>query len=166
MPSERILQHLRGLIKVFLPDGNDVFFRYWDGTWFAEQLRFMGDDWREVMPPFAFYFVNGEDFTVHITGQGEPKASPWWQVPQALIDAMMQKDNTPLVDSILRKLSNNHAGLCERFPETVLRQKITTRLRSTPQNVPALMTELVASLQQESTAMAQPFEFANTSSGR
>ena len=43
------------------------------------------------------------------------------------IDAMMQKDNTPLVDSILRKLSNNHAGLCERFPETVLRQDVYKR---------------------------------------
>lgn len=166
MPFERILQHMRGLIKVILPDGKEVFFRYWDGKWFAEQLRFMGDDWREVMPPFAFYFVNGEDFTVHITGQGEPKTSPWWRIPQALIDAMMQKDNTPLVDSILRKLNDNHAELCEQFPERVLRQKITTRLRSTPQNIPVLMAELVASLQQERTAMAQPFEFTDSPSDR
>ncbi|BEA62396.1 DUF4123 domain-containing protein [Escherichia coli] len=28
MPFERILQHLRGLIKVILPDGKEVFFRY------------------------------------------------------------------------------------------------------------------------------------------
>ena len=139
MPFARILQHLRGLVKVILPDGKEVFFRYQDGKWLAEHLRFMCDDWREVMPPFAFYFISGEDFTVRITGQGEPKTSPWWRVPQALIDAMMQKDNTPLVDSILRKLNDNHPGLCEPFPEAVLRQKITVRLRSTPQDFSALM---------------------------
>ncbi len=87
-------------------------------------------------------------------------------MPQPLIDAMMQKDNTPLVDSILRKLNDNHAELCEQFPETVLRQKITTWLRSSSQDVPALMAGLVASLQQERTAMAQPFEFSDSPSDR
>ncbi|ELJ8249291.1 DUF4123 domain-containing protein [Salmonella enterica] len=128
MPLERILQHMRGLVKVFLPDGNDVFFRYWDGKWLAEQLRFMGDDWREVMPPFAFYLVNGEDFTVHITGQGEPKASPWWRVPQALIDAMMQKDNTPLVEGVMKTLRELRPDIFHTCDNAVLASRIRRRL--------------------------------------
>lgn len=131
MPFERILQHLRGLIKVILPDGKEVFFRYWDGKWFAEQLRFMGDDWREVMPPFAFYFVNGEDFTVHITGQGEPKASPWWHIPQALIDAMMQKDNTPLVEGVMKTLRELRPDIFHACDNAVLASRIRRTLGNT-----------------------------------
>ncbi|EAM7548822.1 DUF4123 domain-containing protein [Salmonella enterica] len=131
MPFERILQHMRGLIKVILPDGKEVFFRYWDGKWFAEQLRFMGDDWREVMPPFAFYLVNGEDFTVHITGQGEPKTSPWWRVPQALIDAMMQKDNTPLVEGVMKTLRELRPDIFHACDNAVLASRIRRILGNT-----------------------------------
>ncbi|CAD5737779.1 DUF4123 domain-containing protein [Escherichia coli] len=134
---ERILAYLRGLVKVILPEGKEVFFRYWDGVWFAEHLRYMGDDWRDVMPPFAFYLVNGEDFTVRIHTKGEVKTSPWWRVPQGLIDAMMQKDCTPRVNNALKTLQELKPDIFTLCDETLLAARLR-RIFATSVSTPDL----------------------------
>ncbi len=130
-PFERIIAHFRGLVQVILPDETVVFFRYWDGCWLSEHLRYMGDGWRDVMPPFAFYRVNGESFCVHISADAEPKISPWWNVPQGVIDFMMQKDSAPLVTSAMKYLKEQRPDIFNIHDETVLKARLHRRLRVT-----------------------------------
>lgn len=129
-PFERIIAHFRGLVQVILPDETVVFFRYWDGSWLAEHLRYMGDDWRAVMPPFAFYCVNGESFCVHISADAEPKISPWWKVPQGAIDFMMQKDNTPLLNNVMNHLKEQRPDIFNINDETVLNARLHRQLKT------------------------------------
>lgn len=119
-----IAEHLRGLTQVIMPTGETVFFRYWDGEYMAEHVRFMGDKWSEVLPAFPFYWINGEHFTVHISAKAEAQVSPWWQVPQALIDSMLQTNTKPLLESIMQILSEDYPAEFLTFSQPVLKRKI------------------------------------------
>ncbi|WP_156566929.1 DUF4123 domain-containing protein [Metakosakonia massiliensis] len=145
---EKIVDHLRGLVKVIVPGGQEVFFRYWDGKWFAEHLRYMGDDWREVMPPFAFYWVNSESFIVHIHAQSEVKKSPWWHVPQALIDTMLEKDQQPIVHNILQFLKDEYPEIYFRFDQEMIAAKVHRIVKNNNSRKEDIIEEVLIALKQ------------------
>ena len=124
LPFESICAHLRSLTQVIMPDGETVFFRYWDGTYLAEQIRFMADSWAEVLPAFAFYWVNGEPFTVFVPLQAEAQVSPWWQVPAELTDYLLQKNKTPLIDNIIQCLQEEYPTYYFQFDEEIIHKKL------------------------------------------
>lgn len=121
---ETIAEHIRGLTQVIIPTGEQVFFRYWDGEYMAEHLRYFGDRWSEVLPAFPFYWVNGEFFTVHIPATAEAKAFPWWEVPQGLIDSMLQSSTKPLLESALEVLAEEYPDEFLLFNQPTLKRKI------------------------------------------
>lgn len=122
--QETISDHLKGLTQVIMPTGETVFFRYWDGEYMTEHLRFMGDKWSQVLPAFPFYWMNGEHFTVRIPVKAEAQVSPWWQVPQELIDSILQKNTKPLLGNVLQALRERYPELYWKFDEAILIIKI------------------------------------------
>ena len=144
LPFESICAHLRSLTQVIMPDGETVFFRYWDGTYLAEQIRFMADSWAEVLPAFAFYWVNGEPFTVFVPLQAEAQVSPWWQVPAELIDYLSQKNKTPLIDNIMQYLQENCHKTYWGIDRDILLKKIQYYLNNVMvSNDPDLLKNLI-----------------------
>lgn len=144
LPFESICAHLRSLTQVIMPDGETVFFRYWDGTYLAEQIRFMADSWAEVLPAFAFYWINGEPFTVFVPLQAEAQVSPWWQVPAELIDYLSQKNKTPLIDNIMQYLQENCHKTYWGIDHDILLKKIQYYLNNVMvRNDPDLLKNLI-----------------------
>lgn len=124
LPFESICAHLRGLTQVIMPEGETVFFRYWDGTYLAEEIRFMAERWAEVLPAFAFYWINSEMFTVFVPVEQSAQISPWWQVPQALISHLSRQNTRPLIDNILDQLELTNPHLFWSYPLPILTAKI------------------------------------------
>ncbi len=144
-----IAEHLRGLTQVYLPTGEQAFFRYWDGEYMAEHLRYFGDDWRQVLPAFPFYWVNGEHFTVHISAHSEAKAFPWWEVPQALIDNMLNKSTKPILNNALHILKEKYPQHYWLFQNTILKNKMSRIIEQENDfdDLDGLMNRIIADVQ-------------------
>ncbi|MFC0228478.1 DUF4123 domain-containing protein [Serratia aquatilis] len=144
-----ITAHLRGLTQVLMPDGNAVFFRYWDGRYLLGHLRYCGESWREVLPVFADYWVNGEVFTCPTDSAAKAMTSPWWQVPQGLIDSLLSADPEPVIAQALKYLQKDRADLYWRFDPTLLAAKIRHLLVQADGDREGLMTRIVTTLENE-----------------
>ncbi len=154
-------EHIRGLTQVILPSGKEVFFRYWDGEYFSEHLRFFGQDWADILPSFPFYWVNGEYFTVQIPAQSKPQSFPWWHVPQQLIDFMLEENLAPLVTNLIIWLQENEPDLYESFPETTIRYKaehLCQLSQAQSMGKSLLMEKLVNALKDDLALQSNPFE--------
>ena len=147
-PLDVITPHIKGLTQVRMPDGKDVFFRYWDGEYMSEHLKFMGNDWCHVLPVFPFYWMNGEYFTIQIPAQVEPQTSPWWQVPQGLINSILQKNNKPILGNILQIIREDYPELYWQFDEAILNLKIKRAIKVSGPELNQVINTVLTDLKQ------------------
>ena len=124
LPFEDICAHLRSLTQAIMPDGETVFFRYWDGEYLSIMLDYFTDSWQDVLPAFAFYWINHQSHVVHVPFEQAVQTSPWWQVPQKLLDQLSTAKPKLLVDHILQLLQENYLDIYTAFPHQVLETKI------------------------------------------
>ncbi|KAA0263909.1 DUF4123 domain-containing protein [Hafnia alvei] len=141
-----IAQHLAGLTQVLMPNGQAVFFRYWDGRYFKQHLEFIGDKWHTVLPAFSDYWVDGKTFTCSIDNDADIPTSPWWHIPPELIEKMAAKNPEPQVNNLLQMLREEHPMIYARWAEPVLRQRlnllITPERRQRADFIQRIITEL------------------------
>ncbi|WP_164707058.1 DUF4123 domain-containing protein [Pseudomonas viridiflava] len=130
-PSQVVFEHLRSLTQVKMPDGAEVFFRFWDGRHIYPILEGLGEAAVEVLPVFDRYLINGRALK---TGSGAlpvVKDWPWWEVPQPLLDQLTKKDPVTLIDNLMQWLTEERPDIYVAFPESILRRKIDHFVRST-----------------------------------
>lgn len=120
-PLETVIAHLQGLTKVYLPDGQDVFLRFWDGAQFLPTLQQAGD---ELLPVFQRYVINGQSLTVATGPVTAAKASPWWRVPAPLLQHLAEQSPQTLIDNLLQGLEEQRPDLHTAFIPTTLRHKV------------------------------------------
>lgn len=120
-PLETVIAHLQGLTKVYLPDGQDVFLRFWDGAQFLLTLQQAGD---ELLPVFQRYVINGQSLTVATGPVTAAKASPWWRVPAPLLQHLAEQSPQTLIDNLLQGLEEQRPDLHAAFMPTTLRHKV------------------------------------------
>ena len=120
-PLETVIAHLQGLTKVYLPDGQDVFLRFWDGAQFLPILQQAGD---ELLPVFQRYVINGQSRTVTSGPVTAAKASPWWRVPAPLLQHLAEQSPQTLIDNLLQGLEEQRPDLHTAFLPTTLRHKV------------------------------------------
>ena len=120
-PLETVIAHLQGLTKVYLPDGQDVFLRFWDGAQFLPTLQQAGD---ELLPVFHRYVINGQPLTVATGPVTAAKASPWWRVPAPLLQHLAEQSPQTLIDNLLQGLEEQRPDLHAAFMPTTLRHKV------------------------------------------
>ncbi|MCO6538099.1 MAG: DUF4123 domain-containing protein [Gilliamella sp.] len=125
LPFEDICAHLRSLTQAIMPDGETVFFRYWDGEYLSIMLDHFADSWQDVLPAFAFYWINHQSHVVHVPFEQTVQTSPWWQVPKGLIDSISKKNQTPLINNIIQLLQHDYPEIYFRFDEDILYKKLT-----------------------------------------
>ena len=121
---EPVLTHLQSLTKVYLPDGQEVFLRFWDGTQFLPMLQGLGDEAASVLPVFQRYLINGQPLTVATGPATEAKASPWWRVPAALQAHLAGQSPQTLIDNLLQWLQEQRPDLYTAFTPATLQHKV------------------------------------------
>ncbi|MGE8065857.1 DUF4123 domain-containing protein [Pseudomonas sp. NPDC089569] len=143
-----VVEHLRSLTQVKLPDGKAVFFRFWDGRYLLPILQTAEVDAAELLPVFSRCLINGQSVEVGGRAVTTQKVFPWWEVPQSLLQHLGGGDASTRIDNLVQWLSEEQPGVFEAFSERVLRSKVAHFLTQ-PDLPPAPKAELLAYLMEE-----------------
>lgn len=145
-PLKTVVAHLRGLTKVHLPDGQEVFLRFWDGTHFLPIVQGLGDDAGKVLPVFQRYLINGQPMTVATGPATAAKTSPWWQVPALLLEHLGAQSPGVLIGNLLQWLEEQRPDLHSAFALATLKHKVARFVRRPDVSHQALAAWLVSEL--------------------
>lgn len=144
-PNE-VFEHLRSLTQVKMPEGTEVFFRFWDGRHIYPILRGLGEKAGEVLPVFERYLINGQALEVGTRVVPKVKNWPWWEVPKGLLEGLSKDNPATLVSNLMQWLEEDRPDLYTAWPENNLKLKITRFVRrpDAPQNLKeALINHLI-----------------------
>jgi len=123
-PLAAMVDQLRGLTQVLLPNGQATFFRFWDGRFLLPILQSEQVDAAQLLPLVDRCLINGR--SVHIGGRAlaSAQAFPWWTVPPALLNGFAGADSAARLSNLLKWLSEERPDVYELFSESVLRCKL------------------------------------------
>ncbi|MHC8330920.1 DUF4123 domain-containing protein [Pseudomonas sp. LB3P25] len=129
-PQEVLVEHLRSLTQVLLPNGNAVFFRFWDGRYLLSILQSAEVNAAQLMPVIGRCLINGQ--SVEIGGQAlnSSRVFPWWEVSESLLKHLAAESATTRINNLLKWLSEDRPDLYEAFSESVLRHKVVIFLET------------------------------------
>lgn len=148
-PLEAVVEHLRSLTQVLLPNGNAVFFRFWDGRYLLPILQASEvDDAAQLLPVIGRCLINGQSLEVGGAAQTTARVFPWWEVPATLLEQLARQSSATLVSNLSKWLSEDRPDLHEAFSPVVLTHKIAIFLE-TPELPPVPKAELVEYLMAE-----------------
>lgn len=142
-PLDTVIAHLQSLTKVYLPEGQAVFLRFWDG---AQMLPIIQQSGGEILPVFQRYLINGQALGVATGGVTAAKTSPWWQVPAPLMALLAEQSPQTLIDNLLQWLEEQRPDLCAAFSPTTLRHKVARFVRISPISHAALADYIASEL--------------------
>ncbi|KAA0949103.1 DUF4123 domain-containing protein [Pseudomonas sp. ANT_H14] len=145
-PLQTVVDHLRSLTKVLLPEGQVVFFRFWDGTYLLPVLEALGPEAGGVIPVFGRYWINGQHHAVAGALAGAVGTSPWWEVPPQVLKQLGEHSTAPLVDNLLQWLEEERPDLHQAFAITTLKHKVAYFVRKPGGDQRALAAYLTAEL--------------------
>ncbi|MDT3312183.1 DUF4123 domain-containing protein [Pseudomonas sp. rhizo66] len=141
-----VFEHLRSLTQVKMPDGTEVFFRFWDGRHIYPILHGLGEKAGEVMPVFERYLINGQSLEVGTRVVPRVKDWPWWEVPKPLLDGLAKESPTTLISNLMQWLEEDRPDIYTAWPENNLKLKISRFVRrpDAPKNLKeALLNHLI-----------------------
>jgi hypothetical protein len=144
-PNE-VFEHLRSLTQVKMPDGSEVFFRFWDGRHIYPILHGLGDKAGEVLPMFERYLINGRTLEVGTRALPKVRDWPWWEVPKPLLDSLTKANPSTLIGNLLQWLEEERPDIYNAWPENNLKLKVSRFVRrpDAPKNLKeALLNHLI-----------------------
>ena len=144
-PNE-VFEHLRSLTQVKMPDGTEVFFRFWDGRHIYPILHGLGEKAGEVLPMFERYLINGQSLEVGTRVVPNVRDWPWWEVPKPLLDGLAKENPTTLISNLMQWLEEDRPDIYTAWPENNLKLKISRFVRrpDAPKNLKeALLNHLI-----------------------
>ncbi|WP_137804169.1 DUF4123 domain-containing protein [Pseudomonas sp. G(2018)] len=127
---EVVVEHLRSLTQVTLPDGKVVFFRFWDGRYLLPILRSAEVEAAELVPVIQRCWINGESVEIGGSAVKTQKAFPWWEVPEAVLQHLAAGDDSARIGNLMQWLSEEQPGVFEAFLEAVLHRKVANFLKA------------------------------------
>lgn len=145
-PLETVVAHLQSLTKVLLPDGQEVFLRFWDGAQWLPIVQTLGDAAGKVLPVFQRYLINGQPLTVATGPVTAANTSPWWQVPASLLEHLAEQSPHVLIDNLLQWLEEQRPDLQTAFKPAILRHKVACFARGADVSHGALADYLASEL--------------------
>ncbi|MHC8364866.1 DUF4123 domain-containing protein [Pseudomonas sp. ZT5P21] len=137
-----LIEHLRSLTQVLLPNGNAVFFRFWDGRYLLPILQSAEVDVAQLLPVVGRCLINDQAIEIGGDALKTSRVFPWWEVPVALLDQLAEQSNTTRLNNLLKWLSEDRPDLFEAFSENVIRNKVANFLEA-PDLPPAPKSALV-----------------------
>jgi hypothetical protein len=129
-----------------MPDGTEVFFRFWDGRHIYPILEGLGDAAGEVLPVFDRYLINGKSLEVGPRVGPPAKDWPWWEVPKALLDGLAKQNPSTLIGNLMQWLEEERPDIYAAYPESNLKLKVARFVRrpDAPKNLnEALLNHLI-----------------------
>jgi hypothetical protein len=126
---QEVLAHLRSLTQVKMPDGSEVFFRFWDGRFIHPILERLGEAAGEMLPVFERYLINGKCLEVTARKVPAVKDWPWWEVPKSLLDTWAEQDPAILISGLMQWLEEEHSEVFLAWPKANLNLKISRFLK-------------------------------------
>ena len=148
-PQEALVEHLRSLTQVLLPNGNVVFFRFWDGRYLLSILQSVDVNATQLMPVIERCLINGQPLDIGGSALKTARDFPWWEVSESLLKHLSTESATTRINNLMKWLSEDRPDLYEALSESVLRHKVATFLQApdlpqAPKSVLVdyLMTEL------------------------
>ncbi|MBU6961440.1 DUF4123 domain-containing protein [Pseudomonas sp. CVAP len=123
-PQEAFVDHLRSLTQALLPNGNAVFFRFWDGRYLLPILQSAQVDVAQLMPPIGRCLINGQALEIGGCALKTSKVFPWWEIPEALLEQLAAQSAATRINNLLSWLSDARPDLYEAFSESVLWHKV------------------------------------------
>ena len=143
---EVVFEHLRSLTQVKMPDGTEVFFRFWDGRHIYPILEGLGEAAGEELPVFDRYLINGQSLEIGPRVVPPAKDWPWWQVPTGLLDGLAKQNPSTLIGNLMQWLGEERPDIYAAYPESNLKLKIARFVRrvDAPKNLnEALLNHLI-----------------------
>nr|WP_256668852.1 DUF4123 domain-containing protein [Pseudomonas sp. C2B4] len=146
--QEVLVEHLRSLTQVLLPNGSAAFFRFWDGRYVLPMLQCAEVEEAQLLPVIGRCLINGQAVEIGGREQSTKKVFPWWEVPESLLQQLGDEDASTRISNLLQWLSEEQPGVFEAFSEPVLRSKVASFL--TEPDLPSVpKDELLAYLMEE-----------------
>ncbi|WP_192559598.1 DUF4123 domain-containing protein [Pseudomonas allokribbensis] len=118
---EAVVEHFRSLTQVLMPDGEAVFFRFWDGRYLLPILESPEVEVGQLLPVLSRGLINGQAVEIGGRAQASGQKFPWWSVPEKLL---AQFGGDARINNALQWLSEEQTALFEAFPADVLRCKV------------------------------------------
>lgn len=118
------------LTQALLPNGNSVFFRFWDGRYLLPILRSTEVDAAQLLPVIGRCLINGQSLDIGGRALKSTQVFPWWQVPESLLSQLAAHSAVTQINNLLKWLSEDRPDLFEAFSESVLRRKVASFLEA------------------------------------
>jgi hypothetical protein len=122
--QEALVEHFRSLTQALLPNGNAVFFRFWDGRYLLPILQSTEVDAAQLLPVIGRCLINGQALDIGGRALKSTQVFPWWQVPATLLNQLAAQSAVTRINNLLKWLSEDRPDLFEAFSEGVLRRKV------------------------------------------
>lgn len=128
--QEALAEHLRSLTQVLLPNGNAVFFRFWDGRYLLPILQSADVNPTQLMPVLERCLINGQPLDIGGSALKTSRVFPWWEVSESLLEDLAAESATTRINNLIKWLSEDRPDLFEAFSECVLRRKVAIFLQA------------------------------------
>ena len=125
-----LVEHLRSLTQVLLPNGNAVFFRFWDGRYLLPILQSTDVNAAQLMPVIDRVLINGQSLDIGGSALKTSRVFPWWEVSESLLKHLANESATTRINNLLMWLSEDRPDLYEAFSASVLRHKVAIFLQA------------------------------------
>ncbi|RON44915.1 hypothetical protein BK666_15995 [Pseudomonas frederiksbergensis] len=127
---EALIEHFRSLTHALLPNGDKVFFRFWDGRYLLPILQSTEVRVAELMPVIDRCLINGQALEIGGRALKSSQVFPWWNVPETLLEELAAQSAVTRINNLLKWLSEERQDLFEAFSDSVLRRKVASFLEA------------------------------------
>lgn len=128
--QDALVEHLRSLTQVLLPNGSAVFFRFWDGRYLLPILQSADVNAAQLMPVIDRCLINGQPLDIGGSAMKTSRVFPWWEVSESLLEELATESATTRINNLMKWLSEDRPDLFEAFSEHVLRHKVAIFLQT------------------------------------
>ncbi|MHC8324415.1 DUF4123 domain-containing protein [Pseudomonas sp. LB1P83] len=128
--QEVLVEHLRSLTQVLFPNGNAVFFRFWDGRYLLPILQSAEVNATQLMPVIDRCLINAQPLDIGGSALKTSRVFPWWEVSESLLEELATKSATTRINNLMKWLSEDRPDLFDAFSEPVLRHKVAIFLQT------------------------------------
>lgn len=123
--ENELAPYFTSLTQVIMPDGERVFFKYWEQVYLSIILNTLHESTFSLIPSISSIHLNKENFEFHPKKNELHKVNTWWQVPERVINNIEKDDKHPLISNILTQLQENQGDIWLGFSRDILRNKIS-----------------------------------------
>jgi hypothetical protein len=128
--QEALVEHLRSLTQVLMPNGSAVFFRFWDGRYLLSIFQSADVNTTQLMPVIDRCLINGQPLDIGGSAVKTSRVFPWWEVSESLLKHLATESATTRINNLMKWLSEDRPDLYEAFSERVLRHKVAIFLQA------------------------------------